>query len=122
LVYGIFVLETLQAILVAHDAFASFVLGFGDFKALTDMHFAWFTMPVLSGIGMIPMLNSQQIQFHIPLVAFFVQLFYGFRIITLSKSRVVGAFISLVRSHPFLTIYLYAHRFNSWPSCHWLGL
>lgn len=32
--------------------FASFVTGFGDFKVLTDMHFAWFTMPVLSGIGM----------------------------------------------------------------------
>ncbi|KAF9460670.1 hypothetical protein BDZ94DRAFT_1169258, partial [Collybia nuda] len=73
LVYGVFLVETLQAVLVAHDVFASFVDGFDNFQVLTDMHFAWFTMPVLSGI-----------------VALCVQLFYAFRIVTLSKSKVLA--------------------------------
>ncbi|KAF9460672.1 hypothetical protein BDZ94DRAFT_1323929 [Collybia nuda] len=73
LVYGVFILETLQAILVAHDAFDSFVSGFGNFEILAGVHLTWLTMPVLSGI-----------------VAFFVQLFYAHRIITLSKSWVIG--------------------------------
>jgi len=79
LVYGVHLIETLQAILVCHDAFASFVRGFDNFEVLTDMHFVWLTMPVLSGI-----------------VAFFVQLFYAFRVMTLSKSKVLSSFIALL--------------------------
>ncbi|KAF9460669.1 hypothetical protein BDZ94DRAFT_1311320 [Collybia nuda] len=79
LVYGVFILETLQAVLIAHDVFASFVDGFSDFKVLTDMHLSWFAIPVLSGI-----------------VAFCAQLFYAFRITILSKSKVIGSIISLL--------------------------
>ncbi|KAF9460674.1 hypothetical protein BDZ94DRAFT_1299760 [Collybia nuda] len=79
LFYGVYTIETLHAVRVAHDIFSSFVDGFGDFKELSDIRMTWFTMPTLSGV-----------------VAFCVQIFYAFRLITLSKSRVVGSIIFLM--------------------------
>ncbi len=37
--------------LVTHDAFSIFGYGFGDIEALTDMHFVWLTVPIMSGVG-----------------------------------------------------------------------
>ncbi len=54
LVYGTYTLELTQTILIMHDAFVIFGTGFGDLEALIDAHFLWFSVPVMSGIGMYP--------------------------------------------------------------------
>ncbi len=51
LVYGIYVIESVQTILVAHDMFATFGYGFGDIDALTRMNFSWLTVPIMSAVG-----------------------------------------------------------------------
>ncbi|KAJ3929057.1 MAG: hypothetical protein NXY57DRAFT_900811, partial [Lentinula lateritia] len=81
-VYGIFLIEIFQTILVTHDAFAIFGYGFGSFESLTKMYFDWFTVPVMSGIG--------------ECMAFIGQTFYAYRIRVISKSNLVPAFIIIV--------------------------
>ncbi|TFK32067.1 hypothetical protein BDQ12DRAFT_693076 [Crucibulum laeve] len=76
LVYFVFLLETVQSILVAHDAFEAFAIGFGDVDALTTTHYAWLTMPIMGGI-----------------VACIVQIFYAYRIHVLSKSKIIPTIV-----------------------------
>ncbi|KAK0470811.1 hypothetical protein IW261DRAFT_1345158 [Armillaria novae-zelandiae] len=75
-VYGIYIVELVQTILVAHDAFAVFGYGFGDLEAITDMHFNWLILPVMIAIA-----------------AFVGQVFYAYRIYILSGSRIVPALV-----------------------------
>ncbi|KAJ7336884.1 hypothetical protein DFH08DRAFT_784177 [Mycena albidolilacea] len=79
LVYGIYLLELVQTILLTHDAFMNFGYGFGNVKALTSMHFYWLTVPVMSAV-----------------VAFTGQSFYASRLHRLSKSRILPLFILAV--------------------------
>ncbi len=51
LVYGIYVIEFVQTMLVAHDMFAMFGYGFGDIDALTKTNFNWLTVPIMSAVG-----------------------------------------------------------------------
>ncbi len=51
LVYGIYVIEFVQTMIVAHDKFAVFGYGFGDIEALTRMNHSWLTVPVMSAVG-----------------------------------------------------------------------
>ncbi len=51
LVYGIYVVEFGQTMLVAHDAFEVFGYGFGDMDALTRMNFFWLIGPIMSAVG-----------------------------------------------------------------------
>jgi hypothetical protein len=51
LVYGVYALELVETILVTHDAFAAFGYGYGDLSALTNVGFAWLSIPVMSGLG-----------------------------------------------------------------------
>ncbi|KAK0459336.1 uncharacterized protein EV420DRAFT_316173 [Desarmillaria tabescens] len=76
LVYGIYVFEFVQTMFVTYDAFAVFGYGFGDLIALTDMHFNWFAVPIMSGA-----------------VACVSQVFYAYRIFILSKSQIVPMFV-----------------------------
>ncbi|KAK0212252.1 hypothetical protein DFS33DRAFT_1269079 [Desarmillaria ectypa] len=79
LVYGIYIVEVAQTILVSHDAFATFGYGFGDMEALIGMHFDWLTVPVMSAVA-----------------ACVGQVFYAYRIFILSKSRIVPIFVTCV--------------------------
>ncbi|KAK0486409.1 hypothetical protein IW261DRAFT_795453 [Armillaria novae-zelandiae] len=79
LVYGVYIIELVQTILVAHDAFAVFGYGFGDLKALTGMHSNWLILPIT-----------------IAIITFIAQVFYAYRIFVLSRSRIVPAFIICV--------------------------
>ncbi|KAK0454320.1 hypothetical protein EV421DRAFT_1896246 [Armillaria borealis] len=79
LVYGIYVVEFVQTMLVTHDAFVEFGYGFGDIEALTGVHFNWLIVPVMSAV-----------------VAFVGQGFYAYRIFILSRSRTVPAFVTCV--------------------------
>ncbi|KAK0493103.1 hypothetical protein EDD18DRAFT_1357027 [Armillaria luteobubalina] len=75
-VYGIYIVELVQTILVAHDAFAVFGYGFGDLEAITEMRFNWLILPVMIAIA-----------------AFVGQTFYAYRIYILSGSRIVPAVV-----------------------------
>ncbi|KAK0486408.1 hypothetical protein IW261DRAFT_1559810 [Armillaria novae-zelandiae] len=79
LVYGVYILELIQTILVTHDAFTVFGYGFGDFEALTEMHSNWLILPITIAIATVV-----------------AQVFYAYRIFILSRSRIVSAFIICV--------------------------
>ncbi|KAK0486306.1 hypothetical protein IW261DRAFT_791003 [Armillaria novae-zelandiae] len=79
LVYGIYIVEFVQTILVAHDAFAVFGYGFGDLEALTGIHCNWLVVPIMTAI-----------------VAFVGQVFYSYRIFVLSRSRIIPALVICV--------------------------
>lgn len=98
LVYGVFLLESLQTVVITHDAFASFGAGFGSFKALDDIQFTCLSIPILSGIGkFIQGLISSRLL--IPLygtVGCVVQMYYAYRIYILSRSKLIGYVIAVV--------------------------
>ncbi|KAK0484810.1 hypothetical protein IW261DRAFT_1591128 [Armillaria novae-zelandiae] len=76
LVYGIYIIEFGQTMLIAHDAFTMFGYGFGDMDTLTRINLFWLIGPIMSavasGVG---------------------QVFYAYRIYILSKSRIILIFI-----------------------------
>ncbi|KAK0483077.1 hypothetical protein EDD18DRAFT_1362040 [Armillaria luteobubalina] len=76
LVYGIYIVEFVQTILVAHDAFAVFGYGFGDLEAPNEIHYSWFIVPIIDAVA-----------------AAVGQGFYAYRIFVLSRSRIVSAFV-----------------------------
>ncbi|TFK39302.1 hypothetical protein BDQ12DRAFT_587558, partial [Crucibulum laeve] len=79
LVYGTYILETIQTVLVTHDAFHALVIGFGNLDCLTRTNFTWLTAGVMAG-----------------LIACIVQIFYAYRIYVFSKSKIMAAFITLM--------------------------
>ncbi len=64
LVYGIYVIEFVQTILVAHDMFATYGYGFGDMDALTGMNFNWLTVPIMSAVGARSIFCSFSVTYH----------------------------------------------------------
>ncbi|KDR67926.1 hypothetical protein GALMADRAFT_105210 [Galerina marginata CBS 339.88] len=74
LVYGLFVIETLQSMLIGRDMFLTFAIGFANVSELTNVNHSWFTMPILGGF-----------------VASVVQFFYAYRIMVLAKSKFVAS-------------------------------
>ncbi|KAK0236406.1 hypothetical protein EDD85DRAFT_640199 [Armillaria nabsnona] len=76
LVYGIYVIEFVQTVLIARDVFATFGYGFGDMDALTRVNLSWLTIPIMGAVS-----------------ACVGQGFYAYRILILSKSRIIPIFI-----------------------------
>lgn len=76
IVYGVYLIELVQTILVAHDAFAGYAIGYGNLQALDSAQLEWLAVPVFSGI-----------------ISAVVQIFYGYRVYILSQSRILFAFI-----------------------------
>ncbi|KAK0194328.1 hypothetical protein F5146DRAFT_1221791 [Armillaria mellea] len=79
LVYGIYVIEFVQTMVVAHDTFQIFGYGFGDIKALTSMYYEWLAVPIMSAVA-----------------AGVGQVFYAYRIFLLSKSRIIPIFATCI--------------------------
>ncbi|KAK0236466.1 hypothetical protein EDD85DRAFT_938229 [Armillaria nabsnona] len=79
LVYGIYGIEVMQTVLIAHDVFAAFGYGFGDIDALARINFFWLTVPIMGAVA-----------------AGVGQVFYAYRIFILSKSRIIPIFIICV--------------------------
>ncbi|KAJ6592367.1 hypothetical protein B0H19DRAFT_919700, partial [Mycena capillaripes] len=50
-VYAMYILELLQTVLITHDAFADLGFGFGDPSSLFQIRLGWFTVPILSSMG-----------------------------------------------------------------------
>ncbi|KAF7377596.1 hypothetical protein MSAN_00182400 [Mycena sanguinolenta] len=79
LVYVVYVLDWVQTCSATYDAFQWFVYGWGSTPALYGLYTAYLNIPILSStIGAI------------------VQIFFGWRIWTISDSRVVFAFVVLL--------------------------
>ena len=51
LVYGIFVCEAVQTLIISHDTFQVFVVNFGDLHSMDLMHTNWFSIPIAGGIS-----------------------------------------------------------------------
>ncbi|KAF9052529.1 hypothetical protein BDP27DRAFT_1304455 [Rhodocollybia butyracea] len=79
LVAIVFTLETLQSVLVAHDAYNDYARGFGNLNTLGSAQLEWLSVPILSGI-----------------ISCTVQIFFAYRISVLSKSRAALIVISLI--------------------------
>lgn len=54
LVYGLFLIETVQVILASYDSFHELALSWGIFSGLTNVYTTWLTLPVLTGISASP--------------------------------------------------------------------
>lgn len=52
LVYGVYVIQTVQTILVTHDAFNGYAKGYGRATVLNSAQLEWLAVPIFSGIGM----------------------------------------------------------------------
>ncbi|PBK91113.1 hypothetical protein ARMGADRAFT_968819 [Armillaria gallica] len=79
LVYGIYVFEFVQTMLVTRRIFVTFGYGFGDMDALTRVDLYSLTVPILGAI-----------------VACVGQVFYAYRIFIVSKSRIIPILVICV--------------------------
>jgi hypothetical protein len=79
LVFGLFIVETAQTVLVTHDLFAAYASGWGNLSQLASAHLEWFSTPILSGV-----------------VSCTVQLFFAYRISVLAQSKILGCGIALI--------------------------
>jgi len=77
LVYGIYLIETTQTILITHDAFNDYAKGFGSLDALNAQGLKPIAVPIFTG-----------------LVSCTVQMYYGHRLTILSGSRLIGFVIA----------------------------
>ncbi|EMD36402.1 hypothetical protein CERSUDRAFT_115404 [Gelatoporia subvermispora B] len=50
IVYGVFLLETLQIVMTTHDAFHELALSWGDCEGLVALYWSWFDQPILAGL------------------------------------------------------------------------
>ncbi|KIP12185.1 hypothetical protein PHLGIDRAFT_98571 [Phlebiopsis gigantea 11061_1 CR5-6] len=69
MVYGIYVIEFAQTVLVSHDAFTAYAKFYGNLNELNAMQNEWLTVPVMSSI-----------------VSCSVQMYYAYRLFILTKS------------------------------------
>ncbi|KAL0575936.1 hypothetical protein V5O48_006048 [Marasmius crinis-equi] len=79
LVYGIYIIETIQTVMITWDAFQNFAFGFGNVGALDQMNLIWLDCCIFDG-----------------LVAFCVQVYFAFRLYLLSKYRILPVIITLM--------------------------
>jgi len=79
LVGGIYLLETVQTIIITHDAFNAYAKGYGNLNALGSAQLEWLAVPIFSGI-----------------VSCTVQMYYGYRLQLLSGSKLLGLVIAAI--------------------------
>ncbi len=109
-VYFSFILELLQTAMVTHDTWAIFVTGFGDMAELNDLHFLWFTLPILGGIGKHDDLSATANGFNLRhLAGLLCHLTFAFRVSLLAESKIAGAIILVVSN----TSYVFIRRQSS---------
>jgi len=51
LVYGVYLVETIQTFLLSYTAFKTFAAGFGNINAIIDGSILWFSIPIMSSAG-----------------------------------------------------------------------
>ncbi|PPQ70985.1 hypothetical protein CVT24_009940 [Panaeolus cyanescens] len=97
LVYFSLCLELAQTFMVTSDGYDVYALGFGDVVNLDDLHLLWITLPILGGI-----------------VGLLCHLTFAYRLCILSRSKVVGAAITLLSLSASITAFTFgAKLFNA---------
>ncbi|KIP04366.1 hypothetical protein PHLGIDRAFT_199838 [Phlebiopsis gigantea 11061_1 CR5-6] len=79
LVYSVYALDTAQTIIVTNDVFNVYAKNFGNTVMLDSIGTEWLAVPILTSI-----------------VSCTVQMYYGFRLKILSRSRVLMAVVYVV--------------------------
>ncbi|KAF8193459.1 hypothetical protein BJ912DRAFT_242747, partial [Pholiota molesta] len=79
LVFGIYVLEMAQTFLLTQSIWSTLAMGFGNIEGMDEVGTTWVSIPVIGGI-----------------VAFLVQLFYAYRILVISQSKMIPSFITFM--------------------------
>ncbi|EGN94749.1 hypothetical protein SERLA73DRAFT_187806 [Serpula lacrymans var. lacrymans S7.3] len=79
LVYGLYLTEWVQTILMTNDAFQWFVFGYGHPNTLDNYYTSWFNVPVLTGI-----------------ISMVVQLFFSWRVWILARKYLIPCTIAFI--------------------------
>ncbi|KAF9461117.1 hypothetical protein BDZ94DRAFT_1310962 [Collybia nuda] len=79
LIFGLFLIETVQLILATHDTFMVFVIGFGNMDALFEVNLQWISVSISAGI-----------------TSGIVQISFAYRIYVFSRSKIAGIIITTV--------------------------
>ncbi|KAG7097847.1 hypothetical protein E1B28_005162 [Marasmius oreades] len=79
IVYGVYLVDTLQLFMITYEAFQSFVFGFGNPGSFEAINLLWFDCCIIDG-----------------LIASVVQLFYAYRLFLLSESKRIAGFIAVI--------------------------
>ena len=51
LVYGLFILETVQTVFLFQAAFHAYVIGFGNLALVDQDDYLWLSVPILTAVG-----------------------------------------------------------------------
>lgn len=106
LVYGTYILETAQTIIVTYDIFNTYARHFGDLAALDQLQNEWIAIPFMTSIST----TSSSVHFstspdhEFDTVSATVQLYYAYRIGILSESKLLRIGVSVVRPRSLHTV------------------
>ena len=109
LVYGVYIAEVIQTILLSQSCFRTFATGFGDINAVIAEGNLWFSVPIMSSCSKSKSNLESVIRILLFAVAAVVQAFYAYRISILARSYILPGIILFVsffsgRSASSLTI------------------
>lgn len=93
LVYFSLCLELAQTFMVSSDGYDVYAIGFGDIVNLDDLHLLWMTLPILGGI-----------------VGLLCHLTFAYRLVILSRSRIVGATITALSLCASITAFIFGAK------------
>lgn len=100
--YTVYLVETVQTIIITHDAFNAYVRSFGDLAALALIQNEWLAIPVFSAFGAFVLSSSLMRSFIMccSAVGGAVRMYYAYRLKLLSGSIVLSTVITIVRPRP----------------------
>ncbi|KIP07583.1 hypothetical protein PHLGIDRAFT_70788, partial [Phlebiopsis gigantea 11061_1 CR5-6] len=87
--YMVWLVETVQTVLITHDSFNAFARSFGEVSELNNIQTEWLAGPIISA-----------------LVSCAVQLYYGYKLGMLSRSYVLQGLVSTVRRASLLILFI----------------
>ncbi|KAF9522254.1 hypothetical protein CPB83DRAFT_134639 [Crepidotus variabilis] len=79
IVYSLCIFQAAQTFLLTQSAFNTFASGFGNVNLIHDMHHLWFSIPIMTSA-----------------ITLFVQIFFAYRIFTISRRKLIPAVIALL--------------------------
>lgn len=97
MVYGIYVIEFAQTVLVSHDAFTAYAKFYGNLNELNAMQNEWLTVPVMSSIGEPGSILVYGHRPDVSRVSCSVQMYYAYRLFILTKSWLLVSAVCAVR-------------------------
>ena len=102
----IYILETIQTIMITNDCFNKYAKQFGDTAALDSIQLEWLTVPVFTAIGELCYdVHPTSLIQRYPPVSCVVQLFYAYRLsILASDRRYIVICVCSVNTRTLLTI------------------